>query len=335
MTGNGATRGGAIHLGPGSTLYLETKERDANVFFMNLADAGEDVMDVEEEAEAQGGAICLEEDSAAVIASSIFDANAAVQGGAIFSAGLLELRDSIMKGDLDEILVTDGGALRNQGAALLYRVHIHAIGVTRNGGGIHNTGILVLDSCTLSNNRSLAGGGLHTESFALIQNSTLVDNRGANRGGAIYVDASGGVEILQSTLSQNASFRGGGIYNVNAAVISRSIVAGNVAALGAEVFTTPEADGTTSEGYNLFGDLTDSGIEPEETDIVDEDPLLGGLEGNGGPTPTMALDAESPAKDVIPADECLDAAEEPLAVDQRGMPRPADELCDIGAFELQ
>src|SRR5260370_1312301 len=54
-------------------------------------------------------------------------------------------------------------------------------------------------------------------------------------------------------------------------------------------------------------------------------PLLGALQDNGGPTPTMALLTGSPA---------VDAGDDTLTdPDQRGFPRPSGSHVDIGAFE--
>jgi hypothetical protein len=59
-------------------------------------------------------------------------------------------------------------------------------------------------------------------------------------------------------------------------------------------------------------------------------PLLdpSGLQDNGGPTETIALQSGSPAIDAIPIANCQ-------ATDQRGVTRPddAETACDIGAYE--
>jgi hypothetical protein len=58
--------------------------------------------------------------------------------------------------------------------------------------------------------------------------------------------------------------------------------------------------------------------------IVGQDPLLGALRDNGGPTRTHALQIGSPA---------IDAGDTDLTTDQRGEPRPGGPADDIGAFE--
>jgi len=61
---------------------------------------------------------------------------------------------------------------------------------------------------------------------------------------------------------------------------------------------------------------------------INADPLLGPLQDNGGPTPTMALGAGSVAIDAVPAGNLACPA-----TDQRGVFRPQGPSCDIGAFE--
>jgi hypothetical protein len=62
------------------------------------------------------------------------------------------------------------------------------------------------------------------------------------------------------------------------------------------------------------------------------DPLLdpSGLQNNGGPTDTIALQSASPAIDAIPLASCP-------AIDQRSVTRPdaGETACDIGAVEVQ
>src|SRR5207253_269842 len=76
---------------------------------------------------------------------------------------------------------------------------------------------------------------------------------------------------------------------------------------------------------------------PQGGNIVGQDPLLGPLQNNGGPTQTRALLPGSPAIDAGPPAGATDELGNPLTTDQRGFPRPypAGMLSDMGAFELQ
>jgi hypothetical protein len=67
-------------------------------------------------------------------------------------------------------------------------------------------------------------------------------------------------------------------------------------------------------------------------------PMIGFLQSNGGPTPTVALLPGSPAIDAENPSGCTDGQGHLLKTDQRGMLRPDKEDtggCDIGAYERQ
>jgi hypothetical protein len=89
-----------------------------------------------------------------------------------------------------------------------------------------------------------------------------------------------------------------------------------------------------SLGFNLFGPLAGCAFAAN-MDILDQDPQLGPLADNGGPTWTHALDPASPAIDAGNPAGCLGPGDVPLTDDQRGELRPAGDACDIGAFEYQ
>jgi hypothetical protein len=79
-----------------------------------------------------------------------------------------------------------------------------------------------------------------------------------------------------------------------------------------------------SNGYNLDSDgscgLTSIG------DLPNTDPQLDALADNGGPTMTHAL---LPGNPIIDAGNCAGGP----VTDQRGVPRPRGDNCDIGAYE--
>ena len=84
----------------------------------------------------------------------------------------------------------------------------------------------------------------------------------------------------------------------------------------------------TSLGYNI--DNGNTCIGSAVGDKVFTDPQLDpfGLRDNGGFTPTIALLLESPAIDMATRN-CP-----PPGTDQRGVDRPQQQVCDIGAYEL-
>ena len=125
---------------------------------------------------------------------------------------------------------------------------------------------------------------------------------------------------------------GGGIFNYQGSwqlTLQNSIVANSSA--GGNCAGT-----IASNGFNLSSDnscnLNGAG------DLNGTDPLLGPLQNNGGPTPTMSLSSGSRAIDAGNPMGCSDGEGHPLTTDQRGARRPDAEDtggCDIGAYESQ
>lgn len=90
-----------------------------------------------------------------------------------------------------------------------------------------------------------------------------------------------------------------------------------------------------SVGFSLIENATGAAITATGPNVIGQDPKLGPLADNGGPTPTEALLDGSPALDAGISDG--------LTIDQRGAPRPFDlkglaaaaggDSSDIGADE--
>jgi hypothetical protein len=187
--------------------------------------------------------------------------------------------------------------------------------------------MVTITNSTLSGNA--AGGGLggaiYNGGTVSITNSTLSGNAARGSGGAIFNNR-GTVSITNSTLSGNAAgFGGGAIANngtvsIGSTIIANSPSGGNCSNIGT----------ITDIGYNLE-DTTPStcSFSAAKNDLIGQNPLLGSLANNGGPTQTMALLAGSPAIDYVPKASCAGNT------DQRGFPRPDDGevVCDIGAYE--
>jgi hypothetical protein len=209
--------------------------------------------------------------------------------------------------------------------------------VAGTGGGIHNNGTLALTDSVIADNTSISdGGAILNQGTLSIVGSTIRDNASkARAGGGIF---GGTITIVDSTVSGNVPVaiedQGGSITITNSTVsgnevgidslvplsLGNTIIAGNNGGdLGGMV---------TSLGYNLIGDGSHSGGFTT-TDLVGTasnpiDPLLGPLQGNGGPTPTMAVLPGSPALNAG------DPAQLGMA-DQRGVVRTS--RVNIGAYQ--
>ena len=137
--------------------------------------------------------------------------------------------------------------------------------------------------------------------------------------------------ITNSTISGNsASYSGGGIANTFDATTSleSTIVADNTAVTGTPDIFNDKYEGTVTASHSLIknGTITnDLG-----NNITGQDPLLDpqGLQDNGGPTKTIALQRNSPA---------INAGSNPLGLttDQRGKARTIGGGTDIGAYEVE
>ena len=98
----------------------------------------------------------------------------------------------------------------------------------------------------------------------------------------------------------------------------------------------------TSFGYNFANESPSPGScnlnATGDRSLDTNDPILGALANNGGPTPTQLPQTGSPLIDAIPNAACETA---PLAtgitIDQRHLVRPEQTggQCDIGAVEVQ
>ena len=119
--------------------------------------------------------------------------------------------------------------------------------------------------------------------------------------------------------------------NVEAVEITGTIVAGNTDGDDITAGDTIVVTGTNSLFGGVGADITLTGAE-NQTGV--NNPGLGPLADNGGPTQTMALLAGSPAIDTGPATVPSFAGNE---FDQRGpaFARVSGGRVDIGAYEVQ
>ena len=220
-------------------------------------------------------------------------------------------------------------------------VAVNAAGVTLNDltiedgvNGIDNGGTLTLTDSTVSGN-SGSGGGINngTGGTMNIIDSTITknSNNGTGTTGGINNDLGATMTMIASTISGN---KGGGIFSgLDAtATLGATIVAGNTG-YNCDAHDAASLD---SAGYNLTSDTTGKACEfTAATDLVDQNPLLGPLAGNGGPTQTLLPGATSPAADVIPTSTTLRGVAVCPGTDQRGVARPGqgETRCTIGADE--
>jgi len=291
----------------------------------------------------------------------------------VFANGTLTLTRVAVVGNvvMREPSLVDGGGIAASGVATITIVDStisgnQAIGpsafVGALGGGLSDQSgaTWVIDRTTIADNtvsptvNDASGGGIYEGGAAnfTIRNSTISGNHATTIETNVFdacagagIEAEGGgtwtlnnVTIsgntITATMGANARGAGIGIIDVASMTISNSIIAGNTGAAGAPDCFTLDAETLTSGGHLLIEDPTGCTITAGTGDISGEDPLLGVLGPNGGPTFTQALLPGSPALEAGDPATPGSGGTACEAVDQRGLCRPGGARCDIGAFEL-
>jgi uncharacterized repeat protein (TIGR01451 family) len=234
----------------------------------------------------------------------LFDANSAAWGGAVSNGGgSLTISDSTFNGNT----------------------------ATSGGGGIDiyaATSVVVQRSTFSGNQAGGSGGGILDEAGTLtLTNSTLSGNQAGVSGGGLAVGTGADVLAYLTVTGNSAGGDGEGIYNGTAASdiqLRGSIVAFNDSgAQCAGADATPIASG----GHNISSDTTcATGATGDQQSRTPGQVGLGGLSDNGGLTQTHAIGVGSVAYNTGET-TCP-------SPDQRGIFRPQDSVCDVGAYEV-
>lgn len=244
-------------------------------------------------------------------------------GGAIVNFGTATVLDSVLK---NNTAADTGGAIINHSALTVRRTAIDTNTAPMGGGGVNNLGNATISESLFAHGRTNSGNGAGLLSFgeAGLTNVTFSDNEASQNGGAIASESS--LALSNVTITDNsAGFYGGGLYTNNSGTQSRNtIIAGNTG--GSAPDQCYGSGGYISQGNNISSDascLYLAGGDRENTN-----PMLGPLANNGGPTQTHALlDGSVAINGTTTNVGCP-------PTDQRGVPRPQNGQCDIGAFEV-
>jgi len=236
----------------------------------------------------------------------------------------------------------DGGAIYNEGGMLTIQNSMLTDNSASSGegGAVYQggVGISLTGSTIAGNSAPTAGGGIAlTGGVAQLTNDTIDGNSSQSGGGLAYLtQAAATSQITNVTIAHNSGTDGGGIYGpVYALAIENTIIAANTNTGGAAGAgdcygesvdnNGPDEASTADLGGNLDSDGT-CFVNGVNGDVTGADAKLGTLsDDNGGPTPTDALDADSPAIFLARATACP-------SVDQRGQARLSN-FCDAGAYQ--
>jgi hypothetical protein len=297
-----------------------------------------------------------------LIQDSTVASNTASIGAGVYNSSLATIANSSISGNginlapAGEFAFAAGGGVVNTGSMTILGSTIQSnhLSVSTTyadavGSGIYSSGPLTIIGSIINSNTATAsghyasalGGGVRASGSLTVIDSAIVGNRASASadtpegfGGGIYHTGSS-LTITNSTIAHNISSSNATITHSTIAENSDGIrITGQLTLRNSIVANNTEGDVTgmiTSSGYNLIRNLSGgSGYDP--SDILGVDPMLGPLQGNGGPTPTMAL---------LPGSPAIDAGDpnpsNPPEWDQRGpgFPRIVNGRLDIGAYEVQ
>jgi len=264
-------------------------------------------------------------------------------GGAISTtSGVLILNSTTISSNTDDGV---GGGIFASDSSLAFTDIAMAGNVGTQGGAIYaevfdSSKTIEITRATISNNTandaSLAGGGIYfseADLTATLTNVTLANNDAILGSGAGLVVADSTLNLNNVTVSGNTALGNGGglvIDGIATVNIQNSIIAGNTAATGLDCFGS-----LTSFDYNLIEETASCNVTGTTThNITGEDPELGPLQNNGGDYNTMALATTSPALNAANPSTPGSGGAACAANDERGVARPQETACDMGAFEL-
>lgn len=315
---------------------------------------------------AYGGAIFNSGQGQLTVSKSILSDNSGLDGGAIFNTGRLTVTDSSLinnraakdPGVVDNI--SEGGAILSlAGSLTVTRSSFSGNSADRGGAVTFLSEKFTVTDSTFSSNHARTYGGALNVTTVTVSNSTFFDNRtdSGGVGGAIACGSGSRLMVSNSTFVSNHSSSGGAVSTYSAfTLINSTFFDNNADPGGGDIFNfagnplifknTLIANSTSAEncvgvdaaadrGHNL-----DSGsscrFSETRGSLSNTDPKLdpAGLAENGGPTLTLAVEADSPAIAAGKKGACR--ASPVKGRDQRGFARPGtgSKNCTIGAYEF-
>jgi uncharacterized repeat protein (TIGR02543 family) len=247
---------------------------------------------------------------------------------------------------LDGLAFSNG--LAERGAAVL----------TQNGASVtitssrfdHNTavagsaianheGALSVAHSSFFENETVNGTIFNSASATAVITASSFYSNTATRGGGLYNAENGTIVLENNSFAYNQASQGGGVHNRGVMTATHNTFAYNSATFGRAIYTWQGSMalfnnlvGQNSGGVDCHnqGTLTASSgnlIQDGGCDAtIAGDSSVGALGDYGGGTLSLALLPTSAAIDQADAAHCL-------ADDQRGISRPQDSACDIGAYE--
>jgi predicted outer membrane repeat protein len=337
FTGNKGNYGGAIHASGSVSANNSTFTENESGYGGVLLTSG------------YGGAIYA---SVANVSDSVFDRNQAKNryGGAIYSVNTVNVSGSTFTGNQG----TDYGGAIYAGSTINVGNSVFTVNESGSGGAIYAAAANISDSVFNENRANYFGGATYTGGATNVSNSTFIGNTADSGGGAIGF---GGTtfEASHLTLLDNSAgnaYDGAAIfvYTGNGS-IHNSLVLSSSDLVGA----TALCSGAVTGSYNIeWVNGTDTTSCGGVNNVPGGSGGIGAivataLADNGGPTPTLALPAGSPAIGAVDSSGAtsqmlvIDFSQTPVTatwedatLDQRGVARATTAAeRSLGAFEYK
>lgn len=287
-----------------------------------------------EASQSNGGAIYLQSVyPLRLVGSSLAENYSAGRGGALYAQGSqLQITRTVFLSNSTDWQGMDGqgGAIYAGGAApgsAIYASTFLSNYASYSGGAIYNTLSdadlpIPISSSTYAFNRAQVEGaalryfriGIVAPFELVIENSTFYSNTGTS----FPLDAINAFKVPLKLNHITLAGSGEGVMIREAdATIANSILNGNDGSCGAITASIVMSYSVSDDNDCHFGGNNNV------NDVVE----LGELQDNGGASFTILPAVGSVAVDAIPAGLCL-------PTDQRGVTRPQEALCDMGAAEV-
>jgi hypothetical protein len=305
----------------GTGVTVDGSKADASVFTVDLGTTCEFLNTTITGGDGATGGGIDNTGTLAVVNSTIMD-NSSGEGGGIFSSGSLTVTDSTLSRNSVSEDGNGGGGIFSSGDATVIDSTLSqndgGAGIDGGGGGIasQGTGSLSVINSTIASNSADYGAGISNSGSTLtVVDSTVVQNTTVSDDGGI------------TTFSTPAATINGTIVARNSAPDISSAGPGGI--VGSNDLIGDGSDMVLAD--NPIANLTNS-LRGTPTHPLN--PQLSPLANNGGPTETMAEQANSPGIGQGASFRVLDASNGDItATDQRGVVRPLSGV-DIGAFQL-
>ncbi len=346
ISNTATTRGGAIYLSNGASSII------SNTFSGNN--------DTVTTVNADGGAIYNDTNSTLTVETSTFTKNAghggSSEGGAIFNAGTLHITASNFinnTGDaagggwgggalfnsgstvitnstfISNTTGIEGGAIASRGGSLSISGSTFEGNTARNkGGALYSESTITIEQSSFVTNivtgtaESDGGGAMYNNGTANVTNSTFSGNNSASDSGAIETNVT--LHLLNTTIVYNTAVDDGGGIGIGSGsvYITNTIVASNTGPNGPDI-----AGAVAGDLNNLLSNAAGTNIsDGVNGSIVSATPGLDALTAAGNGTMVHPLQSSSPAVNAGTNTGCP-------TTDQRGVGRPLEGVCDIGAYE--